>query len=136
MPLKSYKGLAERLAELGTQAFGSADYYSQPENIEKFLTKPNTLCLLRKQDSKIIGYYLLRFGLKQLHGERLAVERRHRNKKIGTKLIRGALGVARKKRKSFTTYTRRDNLGSFNLHMRCGMKLTKIDDNYLYLSTD
>lgn len=135
MPPKITSGLVERIAELNRQGFGSVDWYSQPENIAKFLSEHQNSVLVHRQDNKVTGYYLLTIKGKVLDGVRLAVSARQRNKKIGTKLIRRALRAAKAAGRVFTTYTRRDNLGSFNLHMRLGMRLIRVDDNYLYLST-
>lgn len=135
MSLQAHPELVERLVELNTQAFGSTDDYSQPQYLEKFIKERKNTCLLHTYRKKIIGYYLLLHDRKALYGERLAVDEKYRNKKAGTKLIRKAFREAQRRRKPFITYTHRDNLGSLNLHLRLGMKLTKIKNNYLYLST-
>lgn len=135
MTVQVVSGLAECLAKLNLQAFGPNDWHSCPKNLSKFLADGKNDVLLHFVDGRVVGYYLLTTKGNTIAGERLAVTKHMRNKKIGTKLIQRALELAAEAGKTFTSYTRRDNLGSFNLHMRCGMRCVKVDEKYLYLST-
>lgn len=135
MPAKINSALVERLIELNIQAFGSEDPYSDPKSLTKFLKGKKNSCLLHAIKNKVVGYYLLRNDRKAIHGERLAVDQEHRNKKIGARLIRRAIKHAHGAGKPLLAHAHRDNLVSLNLHLKLGMKLTKVADDFLYLST-
>lgn len=128
-------GLAESIALVAQDAFPPSDWYSSPKNLNKLLSDGKHEVLLYCDKGRVVGYYLLEHRDNSIEGVRLAVSSKHRKHGLGAALVHQAVLKARAMKKTFTTYTRKDNYASFNLHVRCGMKLVKADNKYLYLST-
>jgi GNAT superfamily N-acetyltransferase len=131
----SNASLVEQLVLLNSECFGAKDWYSDARRVQRSLDNPTFHLLTVTEAGQLLGYYILQDKESHVDGVRLAVQAALRNKKLGTRLIQRALRHAKKRDKPFHTYTLRSNLGSCNLHLRLGMKLSRLDKRYLYLES-
>lgn len=119
---------AEKLAWYISHHFDS-DEYTTAEQLEPF-----EWILAKDGRGEIIGYLVFEDDGEHLNGIRSGVKRSERGKQIGLKLYRRMLKLAKRRGRVYRTYVYRLNLASINAHVRAGMRITKIDDEWVYVS--
>lgn len=119
---------AEKLAWYISHHF-EGDEYTTAEKLEPF-----EWILAKDGRGEIIGYLIFEDDGTHLNGVRSGVKRSERGKQIGLKLYRRMLRLAKRRGRAYRTYINRWNLTSINAHVRAGMRITTIDDEWVYVS--
>jgi len=118
------------IADLIWYHFGEEDHYAYYDHI-----KGMDYIVVRDDMGNIIGYNIHTLHPDNLQGIRSGVLRSWRGQGIATQLYKKVKAKARRKDVPYKTYTSHDNLGSIRSHIRAGMNVTLIDENFIYFST-
>lgn len=122
-------GDSTRIAWLVAHHFGEADHYANETAVEAC-----EALVERDEEGVIIAYLLYEDDGKALHGQRSGVQSAWRGKGLGMKLYKRMVKMAKRRGRTYQTYTGLNNVTSVNAHVRAGMRVTRISD-FVYMST-
>lgn len=122
----------EELAKLNEQCFDSSDHYSDYRKCLEFLTYDGK-ALIKRHNKRIVAY-LLYTDDDVYSTTRIGTDPSYRNKGFSKALIKKLLRLAKKDGKPFRTYASIHNIASINLHISCGIGISKIDAEWVWFN--
>lgn len=121
------------IAKLNAECFGTDDWYSDPENVRVYLSHSKNGYLLTRHHGVVVGYFLYEEYQHHFECKRRGVLKIARGKRIGIRLTRRMMQVAKAAGKSYWTYAAVDNLPSINSSIRAGLTVYRITRDWCEL---
>lgn len=134
-PEMSEAKLLDIVTEINAEHFGNDDAYSDVGNVLKLIHFDQGGYLVEYLDGQVAGYLLYDVKGDKLSCVRRGVTRSAKRKGLGLKLTKRAIKLSIELDKVYKTYCSVNNMPSLNSNIKCGLVVTRIDEDWVYLET-
>lgn len=129
----SLRDVITGITHINVERFGEEDEFSDEDVLLRLLTLDGGGYFIETRRNKIVGFLVYQLHKDHMSCERRAVTRFFDGKGIGSKLTRKAIRMAKEYDLDYTTYCATYNLGSINSNIKCGCRITSIDEQWVHL---
>ena len=125
--------IMDAVCSINAEHFGNDDAYSDLGEVLKLIRFDGGGYFVEKRDGKIVAFMIYQVIGDHMDCVRRGVTRSAQRQGLGVKLTKKALRLANKLGKTYKTYCSVENMPSLNSNIKCGLRVTFIDDSWVYL---
>ena len=125
--------IMEAVCRINAEHFGSDDAYSDLGEVLKLIRFDGGGYFVEKREGQIVAFMIYQITGDHMDCVRRGVTQSAKRQGLGVKLTKKAIRLSNKLNKVYKTYCAVDNLPSLNSNIKCGCRITFIDENWVYL---
>lgn len=123
----------EAVCRINAEHFGNDDAYSDLGEVLKLIRFDGGGYFVEKREGQIVAFMIYQVTGDHMDCVRRGVTQSAKRQGLGVKLTKKALRLCNKLGKIYKTYCAIDNMASLNSNIKSGLRVTFIDDSWVYL---